>query len=181
MAISIYEACVLASLLAGIIMVLASLYLLYKGVLKLSGAAGEETSIEFTKNLRFTTHYPALALFVFGGIFLGYPLYLSSKDAQNPVNVQLKVTITPASDLEDVRVHVNALGASGEETPDSDGKISWKFLPGLNKVKVEVVAPGRKSVTKIIDMSGKGAQVDVGEVVMPSSLVDLKGLMGGTP
>jgi hypothetical protein len=175
-----YEVAVTASLMTGVLMIGTSLLFIYKGVLKLTGKQTGDTSISF-KSLKFSTHYPALALFLLGGAFLVYPLYLTSKDGLERVTLRLQVQVKPESDISDVRVKIYSLGPSAEEMPDSDGKMFWGFEPKLRKVRLEILAPGRKSLIKTITIKKDGTDVDLGVLTLPEPSVRLQDIVGDSP
>ena len=76
--------------LCGIIMVLGGILLLYKGAITLSGAAEDALSVEFRKELRITTQYPALGIFVIGLLFVAIPAILGRPSETQPFTIQAK-------------------------------------------------------------------------------------------
>jgi hypothetical protein len=167
MQLTAYDAAITASLLMGVVMVVSSFVLLYKGKMKLDAAHGEaETSIEFSR-IKISTHYPAVALFLIGGMLIGYPLYLSSQADARKLVLHAHVLITPSEDLSDVKISLTSLGDASAQIPNSDGSASWEFSPALRQVRVDVTAPGRKMVSKLVALATDGSEVDAGDIQVP--------------
>lgn len=74
-----YSLSVLTCLLAGLVMLVGSMLMLYKGVLKLN-AEKQDTEVQVPGGFSFSTHYPALVLFGIGAALLLLPLYLTSRN-----------------------------------------------------------------------------------------------------
>ena len=66
-----FDIVILIGAICGPIMVIGSMALLYSGAISLRGAAcdGEALSIELIKEIKLSTRYPALALFIIGFVF----------------------------------------------------------------------------------------------------------------
>ena len=64
---SVFDLVLLTGPICGILMVLGGIILLYKGAISLNVASEEGAfTVEFKNELRITTQYPALGIFVIG-------------------------------------------------------------------------------------------------------------------
>lgn len=129
---------VLLCAVTGLIMIVGSLLLLYRGVIKLSEkVSGSQIEAEFKDQLKVNVRNPALGLFVIGFAFFALALYFGNVEVQ-PIEFRGVITGAEADHLK-VRVRV-------DEWPvrvSSDGKILETVRPSLEeKLSVEILAPG---------------------------------------
>jgi len=68
---SVFDIVIIIGGFCGLCMVIGGFVLLYKGIITLKEASPEEAlSVEFRNEVRITTHYPALGLFIIGLVFI---------------------------------------------------------------------------------------------------------------
>ena len=164
-----------ASSTCAILMVLGSMGLLFKGIVTLKNADPKSAlSIELKKQVRLTSHYPALGLFLIGWVFLLVPmLWTTSEDSAKglpEILVEGSVIILPPHDIDKVVVRI--LGGPWEVNPDTDGSFSQQIYPSLRRLRLEISAPGRQTVIKTVHVSTEGV-INIGPVQMPNPLIDL--------
>lgn len=164
-----------ASSTCAILMVLGSMGLLFKGIVTLKNAdPNSALSIELKKQVRLTSHYPALGLFLIGWVFLLVPmLWTTSEDSAKglpEILVKGSVIILPPHDIDKVVVRI--LGGPWEVNPDTDGSFSQQIYPSLRRLRLEISAPGRQTVIKTVHVSMEGV-INIGPVQMPNPLIDL--------
>lgn len=152
----------------GIFMVIGSMVLLYKGVITMSQKSNEEAiSMEFKNHIKFTSHYPAIALFLMGWAFLFIPMLVPDRSGPSEVRLSGKVGITPPEDLQQVTVRV--FGGPWDMLMDSDGSVEKSIFPDLKTLTVEIVAPGRPKLIKTVKIEKDGMAV-FGEVNVANPL-----------
>lgn len=152
----------------GVFMVLGSMVLLYKGVITMSQKNNEEAiSVEFKNHIRVTSHYPAVALFIMGWVFLFIPMLLPEDTGPSEVKISGKVGIHPATDITGVTVRV--FGGPWDMSIDSDGSLNKSIFPNLSTMTVEISAPGRPKIRKTVSIDKEGA-IFLGDITMASSL-----------
>lgn len=156
--------------LCGITMVIGGMILLYKGAISLEAASGGEGfSLDIEKQLKITTQYPAIALFVIGLLFIALALWFSQPDGVSPLTITGKVT---ASDPSSVSVNIGA--DSWSFHPSTDGQVHGVIYPNLGVLRVEVVAPGHeipKVTTTITKNNIASGYADLGRLEFGSVLV----------
>jgi hypothetical protein len=64
---------------AGLILVVGSLFLLWKGRIYLDHEGKSVSSIDLPGGIKFTTQFPVLVMFLFGLVLLVYPVHYKSK------------------------------------------------------------------------------------------------------
>lgn len=165
-----------ASSACAILMVIGSMGLLYKGIITLGKADTKSAmTVEFKKHIKVTSHYPALALFLVGWIFLLVPMFLNNEiNTPDEVQVDGNILIIPSSDIGKVTVRV--LGGPWDLTPDTDGSLNQTLYPNLRKMRLEVSAPGRPTIVKTVKVDESG-RIMLGPVQVPASLVDLDSML----
>ena len=62
---------------AGLVLVVGSLFLLWKGRIYLDSKGEKVSQVELPLGIKFSTEFPVLVLFLFGGVLLGFPVYYS--------------------------------------------------------------------------------------------------------
>ena len=120
----------------GVVMVVGSIFLLYQGVIKLSGrSSGRALEADFKNQLKINIRNPALGLFVIGLAFFGLALYFATPK-EGPLVVSGTIRI---ADIEGVIVRLKS-----EEWPitvSSGGEIYTTIQP-LEKLSIVIDAPG---------------------------------------
>jgi hypothetical protein len=145
MPIPTFEIIVILCAVCGVIMVGGGIYLLYKGIIKLAAAPKEKAlSIEFKKDFRVTTQYPALGIFIIGLAFLAIALFVSKPPVPAPIeftgtveNIDSPLTIF-------VKPEKWSIGVG------TDGIVNGVVTPNLNILWIEAKAPGYKPIKKSV-------------------------------
>ncbi len=125
--IGIFELVILMCALCGVIMVIGSLLLIYKGIIRLKEASCDNSiSVELMNQIKISTRYPALAFFVCGFVFLFTAIWFSKDNqrwsvsgrfiAQEALPAASKLVIEPHCESPE---HINV---------DTDGKFSKSFI-----------------------------------------------------
>jgi len=146
--------------LCGMIMVIGSMVLLYKGVITLSGITPEEAlSVQFTNMIKVTTHYPSLALFVIGLIFI---IVAQMNAKPNQVALWIKGNVSGA-DADTVTMLVSVATVPTHVMPD--GSVVGTLRLSQYPLKIEIDAPGHNPWTTWVDPSeNKSGAIRLGEV-----------------
>jgi len=142
---STFDIIVILSAFCGVLMVVGGIILLYKGIIKLSGTSQNEAlSLEFKKEFRVSTQYPALGIFLIGLIFVVVAMIISKPQIPSPIEFRGTLeNIKRDASLSVEASHWNLRAAS-------DGKINGKITPCLDILWVEVTAPGYEPAIKSI-------------------------------
>jgi hypothetical protein len=147
-------------------MVVGGIVLLAIGAIKLeatapalSGATGEQAPpealiLEFKKTVKVTAHYPALALFLIGVLFIFASAWLSKAPAVQEWAVEGKID---SPDPSAVTIEV-AADKWVVPNPDSDGTINAVIYPNLSRLTAVVVAPGCKPERQSLHLNVKDAR-----------------------
>ena len=122
--------------LAGMVMVVGSLLLLYQGVIKLSDkAAGTALEAEFRNQLRVNIRNPALGLFAIGFFFFALALYFGRRGEEQPLVISAHIKVA------DTQGMLVKLQAEESRIPiSSEGEIHATIQP-LEKLLLVVEAP----------------------------------------
>jgi hypothetical protein len=122
---------------AGIVMVVGSILLLYQGVIKLGEkSAGAALEAEFKDQLKINIRNPALGLFAIGFSFFVLALYFAKHEEGGPLVFTGHITV---GDVNGILVRLTS-----EEWPisvSSEGDIFTTLQP-LEKLAVVIEAPG---------------------------------------
>jgi hypothetical protein len=147
-----FEIVIICGAVCGVLMVVGGMVLLAIGVIKLeatapalAGAQGAQAPpdaliLEFKKTIKVTAHYPALALFLIGVLFIFASAWLSK-----PREVQ-DWTIRGKIDSPDPSAVTIEVAADKWVTlnPNSDGTVDAVIYPNLSRFNAVIVAPGCK-------------------------------------
>lgn len=153
----------------GALLVAGSLALLYKGVITLSQKSQKEAiTLEFRKQLRVSSHYPALGLFILGWVFVLVPMTFYHNSSPEKISLVGNIKVVPSSDIEYVTLWVS--GESWEVNPDSDGSLRKTIYPNLDYLEVEVASPGRPSFRKTFSVDHTGV-IDMDDISLPNPSV----------
>ena len=154
----------LAGALCGIIMILGGILLLYKGAISLWNVSGEDAfTLEYKNELRISTQYPALGIFIIGLMFVTFSLVIGkpehhrlvikgiAQDMDQPVTIRLK-----ASSWVSGRAH--------------NGEVLETFYPNMDILQIEVTAPGYNPLVKPIAIDASDIEADLGQFTMDLSV-----------
>jgi hypothetical protein len=134
--LSPFELIVIMCGVAGIVMVVGSILLLYQGAIKLhEKGSAHAIEAEFKNQLKVNVRNPALGLFAIGFAFFGLALYFA-KPERGPMVVSGQIKI---ADVGGILVRLKS-----EEWPisvSSEGEIFTTIEP-LEKLSVVIEAPG---------------------------------------
>jgi len=136
-------------------MILASTFLLYRGIISLNSVSQENAvSIEFKNMIKFNTQYPALALFIIG-VFL---IYTAKSNSHAPIWI--------TGNMSNVDGYGDAIGCVTRTWPiqaGSNGVVAGTVDPSLYPLKVQITIPGyQRPFTQIITPD----QVKSGKIVL---------------
>jgi hypothetical protein len=116
--------------------------------------------VEFTKVLNVTTKYPALGLFVIGLTFTTIALWF----AKNEQAALLEITGNIADKPSDATVSVGTDFVS--RALGSDGSIDEPFRPEIQRIIVQIHAPGWSEWQKSFPLQGLHSKVDLNPIQM---------------
>src|SRR6516225_5796768 len=135
-----FNVAIYASLFCAIVMIVGGIWLLAKGLIKLSEAGKAEgaLSVELFNKIKLSTGYPALAFFVIGLILIGLAIWFSKPADVVSVVFLGKLKFDNATVVTGKVVPVNEVGATFQ--PDSSGAIET-LHPDV-RFEVQMVAPG---------------------------------------
>ncbi len=137
-----FEIIILIGAVCGVIMVIGSMFLLYKGSISLKDASEKEAlSIEVINEIKLSTRYPALALFVIGFIFFISAAWFAKEG--DTKKITLAGTVSSPDKLSDIEIHLSA-GPWKQNISDDSGTFSILFYPNVKSLKATIVAPGYK-------------------------------------
>lgn len=154
-----FDIVLIASSLGGIIMVLGGILLLYKGAISLSNVSGEEGfTFEFKRELRISTQYPALGIFIIGLLFVALPV-LTGK----PEFCKLTVKGKAVNVSEPISLTLKA--SSWKSSMQHTGEVLETFYPNVDTIQIVVSAPGYKSQIKTVQISSlKDGMANLGDI-----------------
>lgn len=156
-----FDFLLLTGSLCGIMMVLGGILLLYKGAISLNNASNEEAfTVEFKKELRISTQYPALGIFVIGLLFVAFSAWQGKPQVQKVV---LKANVPGV--LEPVAIKLEAGSWISKFT--YQGNIQETFYPNMDSFHVILSAPGYEEHKKTVQVTSlSNGFIDLGDVQM---------------
>lgn len=154
-----FDLLLLAGSLCGIIMVLGGILLLYKGAISLNNVSGEEAfTIEFKRELRISTQYPALGIFIIGLSFVAFSVWMG-KPELNKLTVKAKTV--DISEPVSITLKANSWKSSLQHT----GDVLETFYPDVDTIQIVVSAPGYEPHIKTVQISSlKKGTADLGNI-----------------
>ncbi|VAW44278.1 hypothetical protein MNBD_GAMMA04-78 [hydrothermal vent metagenome] len=165
-----FEMVILIGAICGSIMVVGSMILLYRGVISLQAAAASEAlSIELIDEIKLSTRYPALALFLIGFIFfISAAWFAQQGDAKK---LTLEGVVSSPDELVDIEIHLSA-GPWKQDVFGEEGAFSILFHPNIESLNATVIAPGYENsgVTRRVSIN-KGS-VSIGTIKVGRRMVD---------
>lgn len=143
----------------GLIMVLGGIVLLYKGAISLTNISGADAfTIEFKKELRISTQYPALGIFVIGLLFIALSVYFGEPKVNK---ITLKANPIDVSEPVNISIKANTWSSGLSHT----GKIIETIYPNIDNIQVVVSAPGYENTSTTINISSLNNGVaDLGDI-----------------
>lgn len=152
-----YFILLLAGSLCGIIMVLGGIILLYKGAISLANVSGEDAfTIEYKKELRISTQYPALGIFMIGLLFVFFSVFMGKPDLNKLVVKGKTVNVTEP-------VNISLKTSTWSSGLSHTGDVLETFYPNIDTIQIVVSAPGYDSHIKTIQITSGGGLADLGD------------------
>lgn len=135
-----FDIAALAGTFCGILMVSGGIMLLRVGAIKLSETAGKGAfAVQIRKDIKITTSYPALGIFVIGLLFTAFSIWMTKPESETPLTILGHLDL---ADPSSVRIQVEPDQVAFSDTPDSTGKFDKTLHPHIDRVKVTIVASG---------------------------------------
>ena len=160
-----YDLLLLAGSLCGIIMVLGGILLLYKGAISLNQVSGEEAfTIEFKKELRLSTQYPALGIFMIGLSFVVFSVWMGKPELHK---LTVKATTEQVSEPVNITLKANSWQSSLRHT----GEVLESFYPDVDTIQIVVSAPGYEPHIKTVQISSlEEGTADLGKISLDQKI-----------
>ncbi len=135
-----FEIICLAGAFCGIIMVCGGIMLLRVGAIKLSETADKGSfAVEIRKDIKITTSYPALGIFVIGLLFICVSAYMTKPDKDLPLSILGQLDVAEPSSF---KIQVEPDQLSIVDAPDSSGRFEKTLVPRIKQLKVTFTASG---------------------------------------
>jgi len=164
-----FEIVIISGAICGVLMVVGGMVLLAIGAIQLDAAGkGDQASpeamiLEFKKTVKVTTHYPALALFLIGVLFICASAWFSKPGKVEPWSILGKIdSPDPAAVTVAVTVDLSTLN------PNYDGTIDSVIYPNLDRFKAVIHAPGCNPETQNQSLKVKDAKRHILELTAAS-------------
>lgn len=132
-----FDYAVLLSALAGLVMVIGGVVLIYKGAIVLASTdSSSALSIEWKQDFRLNTQAPGIAFFIVGLIFSSISIYASKPTKIEPITI-----IGEVSDITEP-VTIRARSSTWTLQGGSNGIIKGRIHPHVEDITLEISAPG---------------------------------------
>lgn len=161
-----FEIVITCGAICGVLMVVGGMVLLAIGAIKLeavapalAGPEGEKAPpaalvLAYKDTVKVTAHYPALALFLIGVIFIFASAWLSK-----PGKVQEWTILGKIDSPDPSAVTVEVTGDKWVTlSPNSDGTIDAVIYPNLSRINAVILAPGCKPEKQRLPLKIKDAK-----------------------
>jgi hypothetical protein len=167
-----FDVVIILGAICGVLMVVGGMVLLAIGAIKLeavapavAGTKGEQRAdaliLEFKKTIKVTAHYPALALFLIGVLFIFGSLWFSKSEGKiQPWSILGKID-SPDPSAVTVEIEVDKLKTL---SPTDDGYIDTVIHPDLDQFKAIILAPGCKPERQYLSLKVKDAKKHILEL-----------------
>lgn len=160
--LDLFNLVILTGAICGPIMVIGSMILLYRGSISLQAAGNDKDalSVELIQEIKLSTRYPALALFIIGFIFFFGAAKFAQEGTIKPI--VLEGIVSSPDELVDIELHLVA-GPWKRDVADSSGKFSISFRPTIEKLKATIIAPGyeKTGTSKTINFDESKASIGI--------------------
>lgn len=134
-----FDYAVLLAALAGLIMVVGGIVLIYKGAIVLASTdSSSALSIEWKQDFRLNTQAPGIAFFIIGLIFSTISIYASKPTKIEPIRIEGEVRQIAEP------VTIRARSATWILQGASNGIVQGRIDPHLEDITLEISAPGYK-------------------------------------
>lgn len=169
-----FDLLLMAGSLCGIIMVLGGILLLYKGAISLNNVSGEEAfTVEFKKELRISTQYPALGIFIIGLSFVAFSVWMGKPEMRK---LTVKARAIDVSEPMNITLKANSWKSSLQHT----GDVLETFYPDVDTIQIVVSAPGYEPHIKTVQISSlQMGTADLGNIRLDQKVFRTE-ITGGT-
>jgi hypothetical protein len=161
-----FDYAVLLAALAGLIMVVGGIVLIYKGAIVLASTdSSSALSIEWKQDFRLNTQAPGIAFFIVGLIFSSISIYASKPTKIEPIRIEGEVRQIPEP------VTIRARSSTWTLEGSSNGIVQGRIDPHLEDITLEISAPGYRpesitfSLNELKDRTVKFEPVDLKHLV----------------
>lgn len=153
--------------LGGLVMVCGGIVLLYKGAISLTNRSADAMTVEFRKELKISTRYPALGLFVVGLLFFIFSLTIGKPNIT-------KVTIKADTQRINEKVTMRLSPTNADNwisNIEYNGEVVETFYPNLDYFEIVITAPGYKPFCKVESISKLSNRIgdrpyDLGAIIL---------------
>ena len=153
---------ILIGAITGLCLVIGSMLLLWKGAISLSEASQKEAfTAELGKQIKLTTRYPSIALFVIGLIFFVSSAQFAKEGTLKKYKLSGKVS--SEDELRGVRIEVLA-GPWISNVDEDDGQVRATLHPHLENMIIKIVAPGYDKPEIIKTAAISNGKISIGDV-----------------
>ncbi|RJG47745.1 hypothetical protein [Motilimonas pumila] len=155
-----FDLLLLAGALCGVIMVAGGILLLYKGAISLSKTATPDAfTIAYKKELRISTQYPALGIFLIGLMFVFFSVVMGKPNINT-------LTVTGTTTGIDEPVFISIKTGTWSSGLSHQGELVETFHPRLDTLQIVVSAPGYDNHVKTIQVDTANKQADLGQITL---------------
>ncbi len=155
---TVYSVLLLVGAICGLGMVFGGMLLLYKGAITLSNVSNETAfTIEFKKELRVSTQYPALAIFIIGLLFVWFSVWMGKPNLN-----ELIIKGNASNLVEPVHISLKTSVLSSEFT--HQGNILETTYPNFKTLQIIVSAPGYENFIKTIEINPGKSTTELGNI-----------------
>lgn len=138
---NIFDIAIFCAAIAGLIMVVGGIILIYKGALVLASKdSGNALTIEWKKEFRLNTQAPGIAFFIIGLLFTLTSIFASKPSEIEPINIIGKV-----AEINEP-ITIAARSTKWILVGGSDGVVKGKIRPYVEAITLEISAPGYKPI-----------------------------------
>ncbi len=154
----VYDLLLLSSSLCGLVMVIGGIVLLYNGAISLANVSGEDAfTIEYKKELRISTQYPALGIFIIGLLFVAFSVIMGKPELNKLIIKGRAVNVA-----EPVKISLKTNTWISSLSHEED--VLETFYPNIDTIQIVVSAPGYDSYVKTIQVGSKSIKEDLGDI-----------------
>ncbi|MEH6597187.1 MAG: hypothetical protein V7736_16755 [Colwellia polaris] len=138
---NMFDIAIFCAAIAGLIMVIGGIILIYKGALVLASTdPSSALTIEWKKEFRLNTQAPGIAFFIIGLLFTLTSIFASKPTEIEPINIIGKVAEISEP------ITIAARSSKWILVGGSDGVVKGKIRPYVEAITLEISAPGYKPI-----------------------------------
>lgn len=136
---NVFSSVVLIAAVAGLLMVVGGMWLIYKGAIILNNTNPQEAiTIEWRQNFRMSTQVPGIAFFIVGLLFSSLAIWAAKPSGVEPIRI--KGNLKGISDI--VTIKIIPSSSSWTVQTGSNGEINGRIYPDIDVLTLELTAPG---------------------------------------